>query len=122
MFDDVAILMLLVCERLRLDGIVVVPSHYHVAARWHGRMRFWDPRAEGRFRALERLLDPLPLAEASAAVELGRVVDVETSERGGYRPAALILASSEALRRRFDERWEQQAAAAEAAAHFRLDA
>src|SRR5690606_15023744 len=35
MFDDVAILMLLICERLRLDGIVVVPSHYHVAARWH---------------------------------------------------------------------------------------
>src|SRR5690606_28062380 len=57
MFDDVAILMLLICERLRLDGIVVVPSHYHVAARWHGRMRFWDPRDEGRFRALGRLLD-----------------------------------------------------------------
>lgn len=121
MFEDVAILMLLVCERLRLDGIVVVPSHYHVAARWHGRMRFLDPRAEGRFRALERLLDPLPLAEASVAVELGRVVDVETGERGGYRPAALILASSEALQRRFDERWEQQVGAAERATHFRLD-
>jgi acetoin utilization deacetylase AcuC-like enzyme len=121
MFDDVAIVMLLVCERLRLDGIVVVPSHFHVAARWHGRMRFLDPLAEGRFRALERLLDPLPLAEASAAVELGRIVDVESGERGGYRPAALILASSEALQRRFDERWEQQAAAAEEAAHFRLE-
>lgn len=121
MFEDVAILMLLVCERLRLDGIVVVPSHYHVAARWHGRMRFSDPRVEGRFRALERELNSLPLAEASTAVELGRVVDVETGERGGYRPAPLILASSEALQRRFDERWEQRAAAAEDAAHFRVD-
>lgn len=121
MFEDVAILMLLVCERLRLDGIVVVPSHYHVAARWHGRMRFWDPRVEGRFRALERLLSSLPLAEASSAVELGRIVDLDTGERGGYRPAPLILASSDALKRRFDERWEQQAAAAEAAARFGLE-
>lgn len=121
MFEDVAILMLLVCERLQLDGIVVVPSHYHVAARWHGRMRFWDPQVEGRFRALERTLGSLPLAEASLAVELGQVVDIDSGERGGYRPAPLILASSEALRRRFDEHWEQQAAAAEASAHFRLE-
>jgi acetoin utilization deacetylase AcuC-like enzyme len=121
MFEDVAILMLLVCERLRLDGIVVVPSHYHVAARWHGRMKFLDPRAEGRFRALERLLKPLPLAEASMAVERGRVIDAETGERGGYRPAALILASNEALRLRFDERWEADATAAEEVAHFVLE-
>ena len=113
--------MLLICERLRFDGIVVVPSHYHVAARWHGRMRFWDPAVEGRFCALERLLDPLPLDEASAAVELGRIVDTRSGERGGYRPSSLILASSEALRRRFDERWEAEAAAAEAAAEFTLE-
>jgi hypothetical protein len=121
MFDDVAILMLLICERLRLDGIVVVPSHYHVASRWHGRMRFLDPLAEGRFRALERLLEPLPLAEASAAVELGRIVDLDSQARGGYRPAPLILASSEALQRRFDERWELEVAEAEAKARFALE-
>ncbi|MFO7563685.1 MAG: histone deacetylase [Enhygromyxa sp.] len=121
MFEEIAILMLLICERLRFDGIVVVPSHYHVAARWHGRMRFLDPQVEGRFRALERVLAPLPLAEASAAVELGRVVDLDNGERGGYRPAPLILASSEALQRRFDQRWEAQARAAEAAARFGLE-
>ena len=121
MFDDVAILMLLICERLQLDGIVVVPSHYHVASRWHGRMRFLDPRVEGRFRALERLLEPLPLAEASAAVEWGRVVDLDTHERGGYRPAPLILASSEGLKRRFDATWEAEADAAEAEARFELE-
>jgi len=121
MFEDIAIVMLLVCERLKFDGIVVVPSHYHVASRWHGRMRFLDPRDEGRFRALERLLDPLPLLEASTAVELGRVVDLDTGERGGYRPAPMILASSEALRRRFDDDWASAAAVAEANAHFTLE-
>ena len=128
MFDDLAALMLVVCERLHLDGIVVVPSHYHVASRWHARrgsselgMRFLDPQAEGRFRALERLLDPLPLAEASMAVELGRVVDRRSGERGGYRPTALVLPASEAARRRFDASWRARAERAEAEAEFELE-
>ena len=86
MFAEVALLMLIVCERLALAGIVVVPSHYHVAARWHARMRFLDPVVEGRFRALERVLAPLSLAEASIAVELGRVTELESSGRA-YTPA-----------------------------------
>lgn len=118
MFDDVAMLMLMVCERLRLDGIVVVPSHFHVAARWHGRMRFVDPVDEGRFRALEQLLEPLPLAEATLAVDSGRVIDADTHEPFRYRPAAMVLPSSDALQRRFDDDWER--GAAEVAAELRL--
>jgi hypothetical protein len=120
MFDDVAALMIMVCARLRLDGIVVVPSHYHVAARWHGRMHFLDPAAEGRFRALTELFREMPLAEASLAVELGRVIDGETGERGGYRPALMILPASDALKRRFDDAWEREAEAARARLHFEL--
>ncbi|MCA9680592.1 MAG: histone deacetylase [Myxococcales bacterium] len=120
MFDEVSIMMLMICERLHLDGIVVVPSHYHVAARWHGRMHFLDPRDEGRFRALRTLLADLPLDEASAAVEQGRVVDLDSDEPGGYRPAPLIMPAGEILQRRFDEDWEREAAAAEAEARFEL--
>jgi acetoin utilization deacetylase AcuC-like enzyme len=120
MFDDVALLMLLVCERLRLDGIVVVPSHYHVAVHYHGRMKFLDPVVEGRFCALQRLLDPLGLAEASDAVEFRRVRDIDADARTSYEPAPLVLASSPGLRRRFDDAWQQAAAEAERAAHFEL--
>jgi acetoin utilization deacetylase AcuC-like enzyme len=120
MFDDVALLMLVVCERLGLDGIVVVPSHYHVAVHYHGRMKFLDPVAEGRFRGLQRLLATLPLAEASSAVERGRVRDTSSDSRRSYEPAPLILPSSPALRRRFDAAWQQAATEAEAAAHFEL--
>lgn len=111
MFEEVALLMLMICERLSLAGIVVVPSHYHVASRWHGRMRFLDARVEGRFRALECLLAPLPLAEASRAVELGRVVDLDDPTRRAYEPAPLILPASDVLRGRFDDEWEQAATA-----------
>ncbi|PRQ01140.1 histone deacetylase family protein [Enhygromyxa salina] len=120
MFDDVALLMLVVCERLKLDGIVVVPSHYHVAAHYHGRMKFLDPVAEGRFRALLELLAGLPLADASNAVEHGRVRNPDASDQRGYEPAPLILPSSPALRRRFDSSWQQAASKAEAAARFEL--
>ncbi len=124
MFDDVAILMLMICERLRLDGIVVVPSHYHVAARWHGRMRFLDPAVEGRFQALRALLDGHRLDEASAAVEHGRVVDLSAGAGGGggpsYRPAPLVLAASAALERRFDEGWARAVEEARSSARFEL--
>jgi acetoin utilization deacetylase AcuC-like enzyme len=119
MFDEVALLMLIVCERLALAGIVVVPSHYHVAARWHGRMRFLDPAVEGRFRALARVLEPLTLAEASMAVEHGRVAELGTSVRA-YTPAPLVLPSSEKLVRHFDEDWQRAAEAAEQVTRFVL--
>jgi hypothetical protein len=125
MFEEVALLMLIVCERLSLAGIVVVPSHYHVAARWHGRMRFLDPAVEGRFRALERVLEPLSLSEASMAVELGRVREVSLENAIGssaraYAPAPLILPSSEQLGRHFDDAWHRAAIEAEQATRFEL--
>lgn len=139
MFEEVALLMLIVCERLGLAGLVVVPSHYHVASRWHGReipvarrgwvservrpakVLFLDPVVEGRFRALERVLDPLPLAEASTAVERGRVVDRRTGDRRSYVPAPLIMPATGALAARFDERWAEAASAAEREVDFELE-
>ncbi|MFV8749562.1 hypothetical protein ACNOYE_03300 [Nannocystaceae bacterium ST9] len=121
MFDDIAALMSMVCARLRLDGIVVVPSHFHVAARWHGRMHFLDPEAEGRFLALVEVLRELPLPEASLAVELGRVIDRESGERCRYRPAAMILPASETLNRRFDEAWRRDVESARARLRFELE-
>lgn len=117
MFEEVSLLMLIVCERLSLAGIVVVPSHYHVAARWHGRMRFLDPAVEGRFRALERVLEPLSLGEASMAVELGHVREVGSSARA-YTPAPLVLPSSEPLVRHFDDAWQARVDEVQRATRF----
>jgi len=99
----------------------VVPSHYHVAARWHGRMHFLDPVAEGRFRALDQVLSGLSLAEASSALEFGRVVDRETGARVGYRPAAMIMPASEPLQRHFDDAWAREVEAAQAELRLELE-
>ena len=51
------------CERLHLDGLVFVPSQYHVAAYSSGYLTFLDPDARARLadrienglrRAMER--------------------------------------------------------------------
>ncbi|EDM81450.1 Histone deacetylase superfamily protein [Plesiocystis pacifica SIR-1] len=124
LFEESSLLMVMICERLGLDGIVVVPSHFHVAARWHGRMRFLDPLAEGRFRALRAAAGELPIDEASRAVEDGRVLEPEGSglrDAGrAYEPAALVLATSPTLKARFGPQWRARADAVEALARFEL--
>ena len=77
----------------------MVPSHFHVAAAWHGRMHFVEAEVEGRFRALERCLAPLGLAEASRAVELGRVYECGAPNERAYEPAALVLPVSDPVLR-----------------------
>ena len=111
MFDDISLIMLMACERLGLRGIVVVPSHYHVASHWHGRMHFVDPVVEGRFRALERVFADVPLAQASRAVELDRVREVGAPERLAYEPSPMVMPASDTLARQFDVAWERRAAA-----------
>ncbi|MEQ1503230.1 MAG: histone deacetylase, partial [Myxococcota bacterium] len=53
-------------ERLGLDGVSFVPSHWHVA--WMARDRFVaaDPVERGRLRAMSRAVAGMPLVEATA--------------------------------------------------------
>jgi hypothetical protein len=83
-------------DRLRLwaedwgkDGLLGFPPHFHAAVLPGQALRFLSPGRQGRFEALQRHLGALSLAEASWAVEEGRV----TEEPGG---AALVWQPAEA--------------------------
>ena len=97
MLRDIVAMLILVCERLGLDGLVFVPSHYHLAAQSRQVLRFAEPEAEGRFRALEAALRGLPLAEATRAVGSGRVRRADTGEVFSWAPAPMVLPLSKAL-------------------------
>ncbi len=117
MFADVLALLLVSCDRIGLDGIVVVPSHFHVAARWRERLRFLDPEAEGRFRAIQRALPGRSIAECTRVLEGGAVTDAE-GEPVHYVPAAMVYPVNEELRRRIEGRaYEQRAEEVAAATH-----
>jgi hypothetical protein len=109
MLREVSALLVLVCERLGLDGLTIVPSHYHVAALTGNAFRFVEPEAQARFAALSEALHELRLLEAAHIIEAGRVIDRASGERFRWVPSPMIHAVSSRLRRQlaadgFDER------------------
>lgn len=101
MLKDTVALLAVACERLHLDGVVYVPSAYHVAVQWHGYLHFLKREAQARFNALTALLGELPLAEATRAVADGRVIDEASGEVFEWRPETMIAPISERLKLEF---------------------
>jgi len=123
LLQEVMALMVLACERLPLDGVLFVPGHYHTAAQGKRLLRFLSPIAEGRFRALQAVLAGLPLSEAAAAVEEGRVIDEATGRPFRWEPTPLLLPVSAAAKERVTGvSYDGAAGAAQAAAVLRLRA
>jgi hypothetical protein len=89
--------LVLLCEQQRLDGVFFTAAHYHIVGQSRRLVRVLDPREEGRLRALGAALAGLPLAEAVAAVEQGRVVDAATGEALDWEPVACVVPVSPAL-------------------------
>lgn len=113
-------LLILVCDRLGLDGLLFVPSHFHLATPSRKFLRFVEPEAEGRFRALRRVLEPLGMPEASRAVEEGRVIDAD-GETVGWQPSPMVLAVSDRLEEHIQsEGFEARAKACEERCRFHL--
>jgi acetoin utilization deacetylase AcuC-like enzyme len=94
---DVGALLVLICERLGLDGVYFVPSHMHLAYRASRLLRFLHPVDEARWRALRPLVEGMPLAEAARAVAEGRVVDANGAPLD-WVPAPMILPLSPRLK------------------------
>lgn len=115
MLRETVALLVLVCERLDLDGLLFVPSHFHLAAQSERYLRFVDPEDQGRFRALCRALGDLPLAASTRAVDQGRILERASGETFSWQPAPMVLPVSEELKAEVEgEEYERRAAAAAA--------
>ena len=102
-------------------ALLFVPAHYHTASQGRKNLRFLDPADEGLFRALCETFHGLPLAEATRAVDEGRVVDARTGEPFTWRPVPMVLPVTESLRDRVEgEEYERQVAEAQARYAFAL--
>jgi acetoin utilization deacetylase AcuC-like enzyme len=111
MLHDLIALFILACDRLQLDGLLFVPSHYHVAVQGRKTMRFLHPADEGMYRALEVVLQGLPLSAAANALAAGRVVDAVSGEPFTWHPVPMTYPVSERLREQVTgEAYERQAA------------
>lgn len=109
MLGDLVALLIVACERLHLDGLVFVPSQFHVAAYGSSHMRFLNPETQDRFDALLRFFQgrKISFADATQAVADGRVVDELTGEVIKWRPEPMVLPVSERLNEKAREMREQ---------------
>lgn len=117
MLQDLIALFVLACDRLQLDGLLFVPSHYHVAVHGRKTMRFLSPADEGLYRALEAPLQGLSLAAAAEAVAAGRVQDAATGTPFVWQPTPMVFPVSERLREEVTGEEYEQKAGEEAGRH-----
>lgn len=100
--DEVFVLLYITARRLGLQGVVDVPERFHNAVFYRRRTHFFDPAFEGRFQALQRLLDRHPLHAVAWALEEGRVVDARTGEPVVWAPREQVLCIDRELERYFE--------------------
>jgi acetoin utilization deacetylase AcuC-like enzyme len=91
---------ILLCERLRLDGILFVPSHYYMAVLGRRHLRFLRAEDAATFEAFARAVDGSGLTEASRAIEQGHVVDRATGRSAVWPAPPMVLPVSRALKER----------------------
>ncbi|MBT9554691.1 MAG: histone deacetylase [Myxococcales bacterium] len=91
-------LLIMLCERVGLEGLAFTPMHYHLAVLGQGRMHFLDPAREALCRAL--MATGEPFAELSRALAAGRVRSARTGEVLEWQPGPFILPLSARLRDR----------------------
>ncbi|GEM_PF-61029 len=107
MLKDVLGWVVMLCEILGLDGVFYSPSSYHVAAQSRSLVRFLHPEHEARFRAVKAAVASLPLAEASQAIEQGRLRDAATGATVRWEGEPMVLPVARRLKDRvFSEAYE----------------
>jgi hypothetical protein len=93
--------IVLLCERLGLDGLASTPAQYYMAVLGHNHVEFVDGAARARFAALFHTLRGLSLVEAERALAEGRVVD-EAGSVIRWEPSVTVFPVSPRLRSRLE--------------------
>ncbi len=93
--------LLLWAEEWGKDGLVNYPQYFHNAVFYRRAFRFISPPREGRFQALARDLGALPVAEASAALEEGRVEEAGVG-RAAWEPGEMVSPLTRGIRSYLD--------------------
>jgi len=103
------------------DGLVNVPAFFHNAKFYAPPFAFLTAAEQGRFEALCRDLAGQAVADASAALEAGRVVEVVSGEPVTWSPGDMLAALSPPVREYLaSPEYERAVAAARDAHRFRV--
>jgi hypothetical protein len=118
---DTAAVLVVVCERRDLDGLIFTPTHYHLAFLAQPMGTFAEPDVQARMLALRHAVRNLRLNEAAQAVAEGRVIDEQTGRPVRWVPAPMIIPVSGPLKAYFGSReFEKKVAETRQGLQFRL--
>jgi hypothetical protein len=107
--------------RFEKDALLYQPEYYHNAVFGRAAFRFVDPVRQGRFLALQRDLRLLHVAQASVALEQGRVLEEPWGAPHKWEAGEMVAARSEPLTTCLRSReYETAVERARDAARFRL--
>ena len=95
---EIVALMVVMCERIGLDGIMFVPAHYYMAALGRRHLLFLRAKDAAVFNAIRTAVHGLSLAEATAAIDEGRVVELNTKKPVEWHTPLMLLPINEELR------------------------
>jgi len=95
---DISAMLVVMCERLDLDGLAFRPAHFHLAEIARYVAVYWDPADAARHEAVRAALPGLRLSEMDAAIDGGRVVDDATGVPYVHAPAPMVVPVSARLR------------------------
>ena len=87
--------------RLKTDGLLNIPEHYHNAVFYSRLFKYFDPRTEGQFLAMHRDLRKYGLFKATWAVELHCVVEKKTDKYWDWFTDEQVLFVSKRLEQYF---------------------
>lgn len=92
-------LLLVVCWRLNLSGLLHNPAHFHNAIMGNAVFSFTNPKWQARFEALKRDLAPYHLQAASWGLAWNCVIDGATQQPTEWKPKQMMVALDRHLKR-----------------------
>ena len=118
--EEIGELVVLVAERLRQDGVLAFPNHFHNGVLYARRMRFADFNRQAELEAICRDLSSLSLAEQSWAVEYGCVED-DDAQPYRWLGAEMIIPLSEKLKKHFAGEYRKRVEKRKQELHYRVN-
>lgn len=88
---EIGSILAVTAERLGLDGVMFVPSHFHVAWIARNRATLVDPVARGRFRAIREAFADVPLVALSRRLD-GAGLPTEDGDDIVWEPKPMVHA------------------------------
>ncbi len=90
--------------RLKTDGLLNIPEHYHNAVFYSKHFKYFNPYTEGQFLAMQRDLRMAGLFKAAWAVELNCIVEKNSGKPWKWFTDEQVLPVSQKLENYFESK------------------